>query len=42
MPTRARLNQKKIERKIYNAKERAERAKRYYDSIKKDKSRGRT
>ncbi len=40
MPTRARRQQKEIERRIYNAKERAERANRYYAEVKKFRSRG--
>jgi len=38
MPTSQRIRQKKVERKIYNAKERAERAKQYYAAIKRSKS----
>ena len=42
MTTKARRRQKKVERRIYNAKERATRAKTYYDGIRRNKSRGKT
>lgn len=38
MTTKARRDQKKVERRIYNARERAKRAKQYYDQVKKSKS----
>jgi len=40
MTTRARARQKRVERKIYNAAERAKRAKQYYDQVRKAKSAG--
>ena len=42
MTTKARREQKRVERKIYNAIERAERAQRFYDELSKARSRGKT
>ncbi len=42
MTTKARRDQKKVERRIYNAAERAQRANRYYTEVKRAKSRGKT
>ena len=42
MTTKARRRQKKVERKIYNASERAQRANQYYSEVKRFKSRGKT
>ena len=42
MTTKARRDQKKVERKIYNAAERAQRANQYYLEVKRSRSRGRT
>ena len=41
MTTRARRRQKRVERRIYNAAKRAQRANRYYSEVKRAKSRGR-
>ena len=42
MTTKARAEQKRVERRIYNARERAERAKQFYQELNKASSRGKT
>lgn len=42
MTTKARRRQKIVERKIYNAAERAQRAKWYHTEVKRASSRGKT
>ena len=42
MTTKARRDQKRVERRIYNARERAIRATKFYTEVKRSKSRGKT